>query len=204
MEATIKNIIFDWGGVLIDLNMGNCMKAFDEIGVSDFAQLIRGAEECGIFKSYELGNCTTDEFREGIRKLSNRDITDQKIDSIWNSMIETIPEEKLKLLAELRKHYSIYLLSNTNELHWEYASSKVFQYQELKRDDFFKRIFLSFRMHLAKPNPDIFRVALEEAGLKAEETLFIDDSLINCQAAASINLQIAHYIPGTDLKAVLP
>lgn len=204
MKAKIKNIIFDWGGVLIDLDMENCIKAFNEIGISDFHRLITGAEEAGIFKAYELGNCTTDEFREGIRTLANRTITDTEIDYVWNAMVKSIPTEKLHLLSELRNRYSIFLLSNTNELHWEHASEKAFHYEGLERDDFFKGIFLSFQMHLAKPDPEIFRTAIREAGLNPEETLFIDDSLANCEAAASVNLQTAHYIPGTDLKAILP
>lgn len=204
MKETIKNIIFDWGGVLIDLDMANCIKAFDEIGISDFRHLLTNAEESGIFKAYELGNCTTEEFRDGIRKLANRPISDTEIDYVWNAMVKTIPDEKLQLLCELKKKYAVYLLSNTNQLHWEYASNRVFRYEGMKRDDFFDKIFLSFQMHLAKPNPEIFAKALDEANIKPEETLFIDDSLANCEAAASVNLNTAHYIIGTDLRNILP
>ena len=204
MKATIKNIIFDWGGVLIDLDMDNCVKAFNEIGINNFQHLITSAEDTGIFKSYELGNCTTEEFRKGIRELADRAITDAEIDYVWNAMVKTVPTEKLRLLSELRNDYSIFLLSNTNELHWKHASTTAFQYQGLERDDFFKAIFLSFQMHLAKPDPEIFRTAIREANLIPEETLVIDDSLANCKAAASVNLHTAHYIPGTDLRAILP
>lgn len=206
MEATkgIKNIIFDWGGVLIDLDFEGCRQAFEQLGVGNLKQLLIGTTENNLFKNYELGNITTAEFREGVRQLTSYSLTDDEIDSVWNSMVKTVPEEKLRLLIELRKKYSLFLLSNTNEMHWEHASSKVFRYDGLERDDFFKRVFLSNEMHLAKPNPEIFRVALHEAGLLPQETLFIDDSLANCQAAASVGLQTVHYIPGTDLKAVLP
>lgn len=199
----IKNIIFDWGGVLIDLDMKGCIKAFEEIGIHDFYQLITGAEETGIFKTYELGNCTTSEFHEAVRNLANRPLTDEDIDHVWNAMVKSVPEEKLQLLAELKEQYAVYLLSNTNELHWEYASDKVFQYKGMKREDFFKETFLSFRMHLAKPDTEIFRTALQEANLNPGETLFIDDSPINCEAASAVQLQTLHYIPGTDLRTVL-
>ena len=204
MKTKIKNIIFDWGGVLIDLDFNSCIKSLDNIGIKDFYRLITHTEETSIFKTYELGNCTTAEFHDKIRKLATQPISDEQIDQVWNSMLKSIPVEKLHLLAELRKQYSLYLLSNTNELHWEYASQKEFQYNGLERDDFFKGIFLSFKMHLAKPNPEIFRTVLLEANLCPEETLFIDDSKINCEAAASVHLQTAHYIPGTDLKTILP
>ena len=206
MEAvrTIKNIIFDWGGVLIDLDFERCLQAFDDLGIGDLKHLLTGAAECSLFKDYEMGKCTTTEFREGVRQLANRSLTDAEIDAVWNSMVKNVPVEKLQLLYELRQQYNIYLLSNTNELHWEHASEKVFQYKELKRDNFFKRVFLSNEMHLAKPDPEIFRVALKEANLIAEETLFIDDSLVNCEAAASVGIHTSLYVPGTDLRSVMP
>ena len=203
-EREIKNIIFDWGGVLIDLDFEGCRKAFQELGVGDLKQLLTGADENNLFKKYELGIITTEEFREEIRRLAASTLTDEEIDKVWNSMVRTVPIEKLQILSELRKRYSVFLLSNTNDLHWEYASARVFHFGNLERDDFFQQIFLSQRMHLAKPNPAIFRSALEEAGIHAEETLFIDDSIINCEAAASVGLKAAHYIPGTDLNLVLP
>ena len=215
MEAdrNIKNIIFDWGGVLIDLNFEGCRKAFLDLGVGDLNELLIKADENNLFKNYELGNISTEQFREEVRKLttdqtaieeSDAPLTDEAIDAVWLSMVKTIPEEKLQLLAELRKEYNLYLLSNTNDLHWQQVAPKVFQYESLNFQDFFKQIFLSHEMHLAKPDPEIFRVALAEAGLKAEETLFIDDLEANCLAAASVGLHTAQYVPGTDLKTVLP
>ena len=241
MEADnkIKNIIFDWGGVLIDLDFEGCRKAFMKLGVGDLKQLLIQADDNNLFKKYELGLMSTVEFRDEVRRLSARSqgriqkqdeglqqessasqigttdatkvqhaqegiLSDEEIDAVWLSMIKTVPEEKLQLLAELRNHYNLYLLSNTNDLHWEKASQQVFRYNNLERDDFFKQIFLSYRMHLAKPDPEIFRVALNEAGLNPEETLFIDDAEANCRAAASVGIHAAHYVPGSDLKSVLP
>lgn len=228
MEADkkIKNIIFDWGGVLIDLDFEGCCQAFQNLGVGDLKQMLTGAENNNLFKNYELGNITTEQFREEIRQLvkctqdcktedqstsstttNSGDaniLTDEKIDAVWLSMVKTIPEKKLKLLAELRKQYNLYLLSNTNDLHWEKISRKVFHYENLERDDFFKEIFLSNKMHLAKPDPEIFREVLTKAKLNPEETLFIDDAEVNCKAAATVGLHTAHYLPGSDLKSVLP
>ena len=211
MEADrkIKNIIFDWGGVLIDLDFEGCRKAFEALGVGDLRKLLTDADENNLFKKYELGVMTTEAFRDEVRRLAalpqdSRELTDEEIDAVWFSMVKMIPEEKLQLLAELRKEYNLYLLSNTNALHWEQVASKVFHYGDLNYGDFFQRIFLSYQMHLAKPDPQIFRVALAEAGLVPEETLFIDDSESNCRAAASVGLHTAHYLPGSDLKSVLP
>lgn len=93
-------------------------------------------------------------------------------------------------------------LSNTNELHWQVCTGK-FACKGRRVQDYFTRIFLSFQMHLVKPDTEIFREVLKEAGLMAEETLFVDDSEVNCQAAASLGINVFHYIPGDDLAVQL-
>lgn len=117
MNEQIKNIIFDWGGVLIDLNLEGCISAFEQAGAVNVRDLLTGTNELGFFRDYECGKISTPEFREAIRKHINKPLTDEEIDRMWNMELLTIPEEKLLLLAELSKHYRLFLLSNTNELH---------------------------------------------------------------------------------------
>ena len=118
---------------------------------------------------------------------------------MWNMELLTIPEEKLQLLTELSKHYRLFLLSNTNELHWEYGYKNAFCRNGKDYTMYFERIFLSYRMHLSKPDPAIIQRVLQEASLQPAETLFIDDAETNCLAAASTGMQAAHYIPGANL-----
>lgn len=200
MNKNIKNIIFDWGGVLIDLNLEGCISAFEQAGASNVREMLTGTNELGFFRDYESGKITTAQFRDIVREHIGKPLTDKEIDYIWNTELLTIPEEKLHLLQKLSKHYRLFLLSNTNELHWNYGSEQAFLYKGKDIKDCFEQIFLSYRMQLAKPNPDIFRAALKEANLSPEETLFVDDAEINCQAAASIGIQAVHYTPGTDLS----
>lgn len=200
MNTIIRNIIFDWGGVLLDLDIEGCIRAFEKAGATNVRSLLNGTNELGIFKDYECGKIDTPTFRREICQLIGKQLPDTEIDCLWNSELLSIPQEKLALLLHLHTHYNLYLLSNTNELHWEHASPHVFLYQGKDIKTCFKQIFLSFRMGIAKPNPAIFRTALKEAGLLPEETLFIDDSETNCQAAASVGIQTAHYLPGTDLN----
>lgn len=202
MNTTIRNIIFDWGGVLLDLDVEGCLCAFEQAGATHIRPLLNGTNELGIFKDYECGKIDTPTFRQEICRLIGQSLPDAEIDRLWNSELLSIPQEKLELLWHLHSHYNLYLLSNTNELHWEHASPRVFQYQGKDTKECFKQIFLSFRMGVSKPDPAIFRTALQEAGLRPEETLFIDDSETNCRAAASIGIQVAHYIPGTDLNKI--
>lgn len=204
MNTTIRNLIFDLGGVLYDLDVEGCLQAFEQAGLTEVRQLITGTNEAGIFQAYETGEISTPRFREEARKLiGNPQLTDEEIDRMWSRMLVYLPQEKLNLLSELGKQYNIYLLSNTNELHWEYVVQQAFTVRGYQVSDFFRQVFLSFRMKLAKPNPAIFLTALESAGLQAEETLFIDDSPVNCQAAESVGIQAIHYTPGEDLRSLL-
>lgn len=200
MNPQIRNIIFDWGGVLIDLDTEGCIEAFRRLG-ADVKALLTGTNELGVFSAYESGALDTAGFHQEIRRIIGKEVSDEEIDKAWNTQLKSIPAGKLDLLLELKAHYNLYLLSNTNELHW-LCGTKAFRYKGHEVQDYFKQIFLSFRMHLAKPDPQIFLTALKEAGLKAEETLFVDDSPVNCQAAASAGLHTFHYVPGNDLNEI--
>ena len=100
MNKPIKNIIFDWGGVLIDLNLEGCISAFEQAGAVNVRNLLTGTNELGFFRDYECGNISTPEFRAAIRKYISQPLTDEEIDRMWNMELLTIPEEKLHLLAQ--------------------------------------------------------------------------------------------------------
>lgn len=202
MDEKIRNIIFDLGGVLIDLDIERGVKILAEAGMTDVRHLLTGTNESGVFRAYECGDITTAQFRDELRIALGKPLGDEEIDRIWNSMLLGVKPEKLDLLIELRKRYHVYLLSNNNELHWKYGL-QFFHYRGLEMEDFFERIFLSCRMHMAKPDPDIFRQVLKEAQLLPEETLFIDDSAANCEVASSLGIHAVHYTPGEDLKKLL-
>ena len=154
----------------------------------------------GVFSRFELGEISPEEFRDAIRKEADESLTDRKIDDMWNLMLLNIPREKLDLLLELRERYMVYLLSNTNQIHWDYAGEEMFNYRGFRADDFFEDTFLSFKMHLAKPDKAIYEKVMKEANILPEETFFIDDSETNCRAAAALGIQTHHYHIGEDLS----
>lgn len=200
MDAQIRNIIFDLGGVLLDLDMERCLSAFEAAGAKDIRRFITGTNELDFFKEYECGTLSTPRFREAIRRHIGKPLADGEIDRMWNSMLCHIPQEKLQLLEELSRKYRLFLLSNTNELHWQHVSPHIFRHEGKDLKQCFGRIFLSYEMHLAKPDAEIFRTALREAGIRPEETLFIDDAPANCRAAEAAGIRAKHYTPGTDLR----
>lgn len=200
MDKNIKNIVFDLGGVLIDLDFNRALKAFRKAGFENIEEQLQSFNREGIFMQYELGDISSEEFRSAIRKQVRVSLTDREIDDMWNLILLNIPHEKLKLILELRGKYMVYLLSNTNQIHWDYTCNHAFTYHGFRVKDYFEETFLSFEMHLAKPDKAIFERMLQEANLLPEETFFIDDSEANCKAAEELGIHTHHYRIGEDLN----
>ena len=184
----IKNVVFDFGGVVVDLDRDAAVSAFDALGfkASDY---IDNCKQGGVFAALETGEMSREEFCACVCRLTGRRLSEQDVYDAWNKMLTGIPAHRLELIRSLRERYDTFMLSNTNSIHWDYACGTLLAGRDIKMEDCFKRIFLSFEMHLAKPNPQIFRVMLDEARLKAAETLFIDDSESNCRAAETAGIR---------------
>ena len=202
MDKNIKNIVFDLGGVLVDLDFKSAINGLQEAGFANVKEQLQAFDRGGIFQKFELGEVNADEFRTAIRENSTVTLTDEEVDTLWNLMLLEIPREKLELILELRGKYMVYLLSNTNPIHWNYVCKNAFNYRGFRVNDYFEETFLSFEMHLAKPDKAIFEKVLEEANLLPEETLFIDDSEANCQAAEELGIHTHHYHIGDDLSKI--
>ena len=202
MEKNIKNIVFDLGGVLVDLDFKAAINGLQQAGFANVKEQLLAFDRGGIFQKFEVGEITADEFRAAIRENSTVTLTDEEVDNLWNLMLLEIPREKLELILELRSKYMVYLLSNTNAIHWDYVCKNAFNYRGFRMEDYFEETFLSFEMHLAKPDKAIFEKVLSEANLLPEETLFIDDSEANCKAAQEVGIHAHHYHIGDDLSKI--
>jgi len=189
MEKGIKNIIFDLGGIIVNLDRQRCVDSFKAIGITDVADYVDDSRQEDVFHELEIGAISVTEFCDQVRLKSHCEATDEQICYAWNKMIKEIPEKRIKKLIDLHDSYHTYLLSNTNEIHWRYCYDKLFPYQDMGADNYFEDIFLSYEMHLIKPSEAIFTGVLEQAGIKAEETLFIDDSEVNCAAARRLGIK---------------
>ena len=200
MDKKIRNIVFDLGGVLVDLDFKAAINGLQKAGFANVKEQLQAFDREGIFQKFELGEMTADEFRSAIRENSTVSLTDEEVDGLWNAMLLEVPREKLELILHLRGKYMVYLLSNTNSIHWDYVCKNAFNYRGFRVNDYFEETFLSYEMHLAKPDKAIFEKVLEEANLLPEETLFIDDSEVNCKAASELGIHTHHYHIGEDLK----
>lgn len=182
----IKNLLIDLGGVLINLDRQRCMENFKKLGFTDVEERLNIQQLHGIFMQQEKGLITSAEFRNGLRDMMGKVVSDKQIDAAWNSFLVDIPDYKLDLLLKLRSKYVVYLLSNTNEIHWRYACHNLFPYRTFRVEDYFEKAYLSYEMHMVKPEADIFKAVIEDAGIEPQETLFIDDSELNCKAAQEL------------------
>ena len=200
MDKKIRNIVFDLGGVLVDLDFKAAINGLQKAGFANVKEQLQAFDREGIFQKFELGEMSADEFRSAIRENSTVSLTDEEVDGLWNAMLLEVPREKLELILHLRGKYMVYLLSNTNSIHWDYVCKNAFNYRGFRVNDYFEETFLSYEMHLAKPDKTIFEKVLEEANLLPEETLFIDDSEANCKAASELGIHTHHYHIGEDLK----
>lgn len=194
----IKNLIIDFGGVLIDLDRQRCIENFKKLGLPDVEVVLDIYHQQDFFRKYEKGLITSAEFRDVIREKIGKPVTDAQIDDAWNSFLVSIPAAKLDLLLNLRKDYVVYLLSNTNEIHWQWSCQHAFPYKTFRVEDYFEHIYLSYEMNMAKPDAEIFQKVLDDTGIIPAETLFIDDSAANCRAAEALGITTYTPIAGED------
>ncbi len=196
----IKNLLLDMGGVILNVSYHRVIESFKAYGIENFEKVYTQAAQVEIIDRFEEGKCTAEEFRQGVRDLLGVNLSDKQIDDAWFSMILEIPRDVIALLQELKKKYRLFLFSNTNVLHIEYLK------EEFKRQlgyDFFgtvfEKAFFSNEIHHRKPHPESFAFVLNEAGIKPEETLFVDDSPQHLEGAKKVGLNTYWLTAGETL-----
>ena len=191
MMKGIKNVIFDFGGIIVDLNKQAAIDAFERLGF-DAHSYIGQYVQSGIFNQLELGLIPPARFYDFIREDTGCCVSNEDIRMAWNSMLVRIPVERLQFIHALQGEYRLFILSNTNSVHWEYACQELLSTSDIKLHMPFEHLFLSYEMHMMKPDEEIYRSVLTSAHLLPEETLFIDDSVDNCEAAQKLGIQTFH------------
>jgi HAD superfamily hydrolase (TIGR01509 family) len=182
----IKNIVFDMGGVLINLNKKSCIAAFNKIGFTDIDQYIGKYIQNGLFLSYEKGEIDTTIFLEKIQEHIGKQVAFNEITDAWCAMLLDIPAYKLNLLRTLRKKYRTFMLSNTNAIHFERITQDYFEKDGFNLQHYFENCYLSYQMKCVKPTDAIYIAMLHDAQILASETLFIDDSAENIESAKKL------------------
>jgi len=196
----IKNIIFDLGGVIINLDNQRTEDAFTSLGVKDFRSYFGHGHASSFFKEYEVGRLSDQQFIDSLRQLTGLSLSDEDIVESWNALLLDFPPERIQLLKQLRKSYRLFLFSNTNALH-------LAALQQTYRDTFgggsledhFEKTYYSHLMGMRKPDRESFEYILKENQLNAEETMFVDDAIINVEGAEKVGLRGLFLRPGVSL-----
>ncbi len=205
MFNEIDTVVFDFGGVLIDLYRDKCVAAFREIGYPQAEQMIGLYGPSDILQRLEAGEITGEELVELIREdAGNRTITYEQVKGAYIAFLGTIPVKKLRAIRSLREAgFKVYGLSNINEFVMPFVRERLFTADGLRMEDYIEEAYLSYEMGLLKPDAAIFRAMIERSGLKHEQTLFIDDSEKNIQTARSLGFQVYHAAPEEDFTPLL-
>ncbi len=199
----ISTLIFDLGGVIVDLDLAKCIQNFKDLGLENIEQYLSNFGQKDFFMQFEKGQIGIPVFRDEIRKLAGIELTDAQIDKAWCSFLTHIPVEKLHLLSELKKKYRLLMLSNTNPLHIQTAVAAEFSKTGKTMQDFFDKCYLSYEMGMVKPDVEIFEALLADAQVKAEECLFLDDGKKNIDTAAALGIQTYWVKPNENLNFLL-
>jgi epoxide hydrolase-like predicted phosphatase len=198
--SKIKNIIFDLGGVLLNINpLLSLIELEKTSGISKEELLVKLTSE-EIFKKFETGSLNPAQFRSDLCRIMKTKVSDSEIDRIWNKLILDIPLHRVKLLQELRENYRVFLLSNTNSIHFDHYTREFYEAFGINLVDLFDQVFVSHEIGIHKPEAGIYTYVLENAEIAASETVFIDDSLANIQAAELLGIRGIH-INGKDVTS---
>lgn len=202
MNNDLKNInaiIFDLGGVLLDIDYNRTKNAFEQLGVSNFNNMYSQADANPLFQKLEIGTIEENEFYDHMQQFVDPAYNSKNIEQAWNAMLLNFRTESLKELKSLKKKYKLYLLSNTNYIHFK-EFSKIYE-QTVSKEPFeslFDKVYFSHEIGLRKPDVEPFQFVVKENNLIPEQTLFIDDSLQNVEGARKAGLKAIHFT--SDMK----
>jgi glucose-1-phosphatase len=198
----IKNIIFDLGGVLLNIDFKKTEAAFKLLGWDSFSDYISQFHISELFEKYETGQIDDLEFVEGISRLMGKAANNENIIEAWNALLLDFPPPRIALLRKLKSRYRTFLLSNTNAIHLREFQQRLHEKEGVFLEDIFEKTYYSHVVKLRKPHAAIFELVLNENGLKPEETLFIDDTASNFEEARKMGIQIYHLQHGEDITGM--
>jgi len=204
MIKSVKNIIFDFGGVIIPIDPMAFARGIMILGCNDILSLHESLLKEDVYTRFEKGEMSPADFRNELRAGLNKNATDNEIDHAWNLIIGKIPLRRVKFLESLKSNYRTFLLSNTNKIHYDYYQAQFLEaYGPGSLDNLFEKAYYSFHLGLYKPDPAIFEFVLKDNGLVPKETMFIDDSLVNVEAARLLGIQVVHLVDGVEIDNLI-
>lgn len=198
-----KTVIFDMGGVLVDLDIEDCKKVFrEELGYAGIDAIIDACHQKGIYGDLEEGTLSAEDFRAIVLAESNPGTTPEEVDRAMSHILVGIAPYKVELLKRMAEKYDLCMLSNNNPICLPF-SSKMFDDAGIPLVEIFRKCYMSFEMKALKPSETFYKAVLADIGRAAEDVIFIDDSQRNVDGAIAAGMPAVYYEPGTDLSALL-
>lgn len=196
----VKNIIFDLGGVLLDIDFERSQKAFANLGIYNFKEMVTPFHGNELFNSLETG-LDADAFYDEFRRLTSTQHSNTTIEEAWSALLVNFRKASIEQLLHLKERYHTFLLSNTKEIHvqrFQHMFRSSFEGKEL--DDCFEAAYYSNRIKIRKPAPEAWLYIMDKHALLPAETLFIDDGAANIEAAKQLGMQAIHLLPGMYIE----
>lgn len=187
--SKINTIIFDLGGVLLNINPLLSLLEFEKISGIPKEELINRLRVDKIFEKFDTGSLNSAQFRSELCRIMNKKASDVDIDKAWNKLLLDFPDSRVKLLLDLRKNYRIFLLSNTNIIHFEKYTSDFYNNFGIPMTDLFETTFLSFEIGMHKPDAGIYQQLIQKANIEPSESIFFDDTLANIEATLLMGIK---------------
>jgi len=188
----IETIIFDFGGVVLDIDPQLTIDEFVKLGFNDLEKT-KSDEFTQLIRKFERGIFIPEVFRKKMKKFLEIEVSDQQFDDAWNALLYDIPSERIEIIEQVKENYQILLLSNSNEIHYDlYVRDLQLRFGYREFDDLFHNAYFSFDLHLSKPDLEVYEFLIFQHELKPKKTLFIDDRLDNLEAAQQAGLQTYH------------
>ncbi|MCM1004928.1 MAG: HAD family phosphatase [Prevotella sp.] len=204
MLTKYTDIVFDLGGVVLDINRDLCVENLLALGLKDAADLLDLYCQSGDFLALEEGKMSAAAFYDKLRERAARPVTDVQLTEAIESFIVGLPIERLQALRQLKKRGKrLYVLSNTNSIMYHGIIDRLFRQEGLCIRDYFDGEVVSFQEKVCKPKAEIFEILKRRYSLNGEMTLFLDDSPANCEAAQANGIDAVCVEPGTEFIEVL-
>ncbi len=197
----IKAIIFDLGGVVLDIDISKTNQAFRDLGFDNIDEYFGLGHAGDFFRDYEDGTIGDEEFVQRIAEMLGGRIGYDKIIDAWNSLLLQFPPKRIKFLEQLKGHYRLFLFSNTNGIHLN-AFHRMFReaFDGRELDTLFEKVYYSHVAGFRKPDAKGFQEILKENALEPGETIFIDDAKVNVEAAERLGIQGIWLEPGKSIE----
>lgn len=195
----VKNIIFDLGGVILNIDFKKTSEAFTSLGVENFDQYFTQYHSNPLFKQLETGAIINSSFYDNVRSAASITADNTAIDTAWNAMLLDFPPERIERLKELSKKYRLFLFSNTNAIHHAAFLHQFYTQFDFNFDTLFEKAFYSHLIGYRKPDVEAFGYVIKQSDVNAAETVFIDDTLPNIESAAKAGLQTIYITKEKDM-----